>query len=134
MKEVKKIRGVGVTSLKVGARLHFIKKEKSSIGDKDKPSSPERELERFGKAKSRATDQLIDLEERTRKVIGKDEAEIFEIHRMLLDDEDLNQAILEKIDNKIKEYTYSADFLHICSEDFDKSTILASHIQLRKTK
>ncbi|MBR2444557.1 MAG: phosphoenolpyruvate--protein phosphotransferase [Clostridia bacterium] len=98
MKEVKKIRGVGVTSLKVGARLHFIKKEKSSIGDKDKPSSPERELERFGKAKSRATDQLIDLEERTRRVIGKDEAEIFEIHRMLLDDEDLNQAILEKID------------------------------------
>ena len=43
-------------------------------------------------------------------------------------------TILEKIDNKIKEYTYSADFLHICSEDFDKSTILASHIQLRKTK
>lgn len=97
MIEVKKIRGVGVTSLKVGGRLHFIKKEKSPTEGKGRTFNPQKELERFDKAKKRAMDQLIDLEERTRKVIGKDEAEIFEIHRMLIEDEDLNQGILEKI-------------------------------------
>ncbi|MBQ7907059.1 MAG: phosphoenolpyruvate--protein phosphotransferase [Clostridia bacterium] len=92
----KRIRGVGVTSLKVSGRLLFIKNE-GAYTSKEYTFDPKLQLIRLDKARDKARDQLLDLEERTRQVIGKDEAEIFEIHRMLLDDEDLIEAITKEI-------------------------------------
>ena len=42
--------------------------------------------------------------------------------------------ICEIKDNNITEAKYPIDFLYICSENFDNSSLLVSHIQFRKEK
>lgn len=47
---------------------------------------------------------------------------------------DEEYVILIKKENEIQELIYPIDFLLICSEDFDKSRLLASHIKFRMNK
>ena len=57
----------------------------------------EAELVRIRKAKHEAAEALRDMASRTEGSLGNDEAEIFEIHAMLLMDEDYTEAILTEI-------------------------------------
>lgn len=57
----------------------------------------EAELARLEEAKSVATAQLEEIYEKALKEVGEANAQIFEIHMMMLEDEDYNDAILEMI-------------------------------------
>lgn len=54
---------------------------------------PVAEWERFGKALDDARQQLLTLEEHTRSEVGEAETEIFDAHRMMLDDPEWHKAI-----------------------------------------
>lgn len=60
-------------------------------------SDTEGELMRLEKAKSEAKSQLREIYERALSEIGEEEAEIFEIHIMMIEDEDFNNAVTEII-------------------------------------
>ena len=53
----------------------------------------EHELERVNSAKELAVEQLTQIHEKALKEVGETNAEIFEIHIMMLDDEDYNDSI-----------------------------------------
>lgn len=47
---------------------------------------------------------------------------------------DEEYILLEKHGDEIKEYKGSIDWIHTCSEDFDSSMLLASHLWFKKEK
>ena len=51
------------------------------------------ECDRFETARVKAKEQLAQLYDKALEEVGKDNAEIFEIHQMMLDDEDYLDAI-----------------------------------------
>lgn len=58
---------------------------------------PQAELERFERAREEAREQLRALYDETLARLGEDAAAIFDIHRMMLDDEDYLDAVREMI-------------------------------------
>ena len=55
------------------------------------------ELERLEKAKRKATEQLRKIYEKALKEVGEANAQIFEIHMMMIEDDDYNEAITKMI-------------------------------------
>lgn len=55
------------------------------------------ELERLEKAKGKATEQLRKIYEKALKEVGEANAQIFEIHMMMIEDDDYNEAITKMI-------------------------------------
>ena len=55
------------------------------------------ELERYEKAKATAVEQLQELYEKAVQEVGEVNAQIFEVHSMLLDDDDYNESITNMI-------------------------------------
>ena len=93
MAKGKKYYGTGISTNLVCGKIKFLQTEKT---DKIKVSaleSKEKELERFEKARAQAIKEVKELEKRTLATIGEKEAKIFEIHAMLLEDEDYIDAI-----------------------------------------
>ncbi|MBP3796762.1 MAG: phosphoenolpyruvate--protein phosphotransferase, partial [Ruminococcus sp.] len=60
----------------------------------------EHELERVNSAKELAVQQLEQIHEKALKEVGETNAEIFEIHIMMLDDEDYNESIKSIIETQ----------------------------------
>lgn len=58
---------------------------------------PEAEIERYEDAKSMAIKQLQDLYQKALKEVGEANAAIFEVHQMMLEDEDFNEAIVNTV-------------------------------------
>ena len=56
-----------------------------------------KEIERFEAAKALAVEQLTAIHEKALNEVGTANAEIFEIHIMMLDDEDYNESIKSRI-------------------------------------
>ncbi|MBE5039095.1 phosphoenolpyruvate--protein phosphotransferase [Ructibacterium gallinarum] len=67
---------------------------------------PQREMERFLAAKETAAAQLKSLYDKACREVGEDNAAIFEIHQMMLDDADY----LESIENIIKNQSLGAEY------------------------
>ena len=63
-------------------------------------SDTEKELERYEQAKQTAGMQLDRLYEKAVKEVGEQNAAIFEIHRMMLDDEDYNDSVTNIINTQ----------------------------------
>lgn len=55
------------------------------------------EISRFDAAKEKALAQLEEIYEKALREVGETNAQIFEIHRMMIEDEDYNEAIVEMI-------------------------------------
>lgn len=72
--------------------------------------SPEEELARFSVAREEAREQLRAIFDQAMHQAGEEEATIFEIHQMMLDDEDYVDAIetLIKTENATAEYAVTA--------------------------
>ena len=70
----------------------------------------EQEWARFEKAQSQAQEQLAGLYEKALAEVGEDNAAIFEVHQMMLEDEDYTDAIHDIIErqNATAEYAVSA--------------------------
>ncbi len=74
-------------------RLRFIKENTKTSASVAKIGTKEEEKERFEEAKQKTLLRLEQMYKRARTELGKSEAEIFEIHKMLLCDEDFNEII-----------------------------------------
>ncbi len=72
--------------------------------------TPEKELARFKEARLKAQEQLGKLYEKALEKVGEDNAAIFEIHQMLLDDDDYTDAVKNVIEtqNATAEYAVTA--------------------------
>lgn len=58
------------------------------------------EIERFKSAREKSSQQLNSIMERAKKTLGEDKAAIFEGHIMLLEDEDLESEVINRIKTK----------------------------------
>ena len=82
----------------IGRILYYSKEEqmvqRKSIDD------PEAEWKRFEDAKEQASEQLNALYEKALKEVGEQGAAIFEVHGMMLEDDDFNDSIKNMIENQ----------------------------------
>ncbi|MCD8096303.1 MAG: phosphoenolpyruvate--protein phosphotransferase [Ruminococcus sp.] len=88
------------------------------------------EIKRFEQAKKLALSQLDEIYEKAVKEVGQANAQIFEIHKMMLDDEDFN----ESIENIIKAQSVNAEYaIAITSDNFSEmfSAMDNSYMQAR---
>lgn len=86
------IKGLGITNTSAMGKLRFFDRYAESESSAD-ISTPEEEKIIFEGALERAREQLLKLYKQTEENIGKKEAEIFEIHRMLLEDEEYIETV-----------------------------------------
>lgn len=84
--------------LKPRMDLRSIKKERSK--------NPRREMERFRAAVEIGIGQVNDLKRRMSDLVSKDEGALFDVHRLILED----PAIIEAIEAKILKERYVADY------------------------
>ena len=92
--------GVGAGRGIAHGRLSFRTARHGAAGNgttRQSTLTPEAERARFEKARGAARDHVSELTERAAAAAGEEAAAIFEIHGMLLDDEDFISAALEGI-------------------------------------
>lgn len=73
----------------------------------------EDELARFENAKQAALEQLGSVYEKALTDVGEENAQVFEIHMMMIEDEDYNDAITEMISNQ----SVNAEYAVSCASD-----------------
>ncbi|MBU2702398.1 6-phosphofructokinase [Sporomusaceae bacterium BoRhaA] len=93
---MKKIIGIGASpGIAIGIITH-LNNENCDISSV-RQGTLEEEQERFIQAQNQALEQLNDLEERTKKSFGEEEAKVFASHVLMLKDPMLESAVNEKI-------------------------------------
>ncbi|MDF2593304.1 MAG: phosphoenolpyruvate-protein phosphotransferase, partial [Clostridia bacterium] len=106
--------GNGVSKgIAIGSVL--VKKENSSDFMKKSITDADYEWIRFLKAKDIVKQQLEILVQQSRETIGEDEAQIFEAHILILEDEELANLIKIQIDNQKKNTEWA---VHEAAEHF----------------
>jgi phosphotransferase system enzyme I (PtsI) len=90
------LQGKGVSSGIAHGRLSFLDRKSLSV-EKRSVDDVEKEVERFNAAKQFAAGQLDALSASMADKIGKENALLFEIHRMMLEDSDYYDPIVELI-------------------------------------
>ena len=86
------IKGTGITNTSAMGKLRFF--DRYAVNESDtKIGTPEEERAIFEDALECAKEQLRKLYKKTEENIGEKEAEIFEIHRMLLEDEEYIETV-----------------------------------------
>lgn len=93
---MQKIRGNSVFGGIAVGKICVYKKEQQQI-KRRKTEDTDTELKRFQKAKEEALRQLHDLYEKAKKEVGEADAAIFEVHQMMLEDDDYIDAVKEII-------------------------------------
>ena len=81
------LKGIGV-SKGIGLGKTFIIKQKKAEVEKKTIKNYKEEIRRLEEARQKARRQLEELQRYTQKNIGEDESLIFEVHQMMLQDED----------------------------------------------
>ena len=81
-------------------KIRFLAKKQAEI--KENATDAAAELKRFEDAKALATEQLQGLYDKAVVEAGEEHAAIFEIHMMMLDDDDYNESITELINSEGK--------------------------------
>ena len=95
----KSYKGVGITNIKVRGKIKFLDLQDKKRAKREIKGSVSEEREHFFKAQKTAITQIKALEKKALLTLGEKEAQIFEIHAMLLEDEDFVEAILKEIGN-----------------------------------
>lgn len=83
------------TAIAIG-HAKIIKKRSPDV-EMVKVASAEDEISRFQRAKGRAVAELTDIYKRALREVGEANARIFEIHLMMLEDEDYNESVISII-------------------------------------
>lgn len=91
-----KYRGKGVYGAIAIGRISVFKRQDVQV-KRIKIENADDELARLEAAKEKASAQLREIYEKALKEVGEANAQIFEIHMMMLEDEDYNDAITEMI-------------------------------------
>ncbi len=86
-------------------KIHIIKKNEQQIV-RHKIEDCDKETERFEAAKTQAQNQLSELYDKAKTEVGETSAAIFEIHQMMLDDDDY----LNSVKNIITEQNVNAEY------------------------
>lgn len=88
--------GIGISNGKVGGKIKlWINKERKK--EHRKGADRRQELQRLDVARKIALDEIKKLEKKALLTLGEKEAQIFEIHAMLLEDEDFTASIIGEI-------------------------------------
>lgn len=91
-----KYQGKGVYGAVALGKVSVFNRQAVSV-KREKIHDTEAELKRLENAKSMAIKQLKEIYEKALREVGEDNATIFEIHMMMVEDEDYNDAITEMI-------------------------------------
>lgn len=91
-------KGIGVTSKKASGKLRLFDFESSYNFTKEKNLTKGEERARLLEAISGAAEHTRNIAKKARETLGVSEAQIFEIHAMLLEDEDFIKTALEEIE------------------------------------
>lgn len=102
---MKTLRGIGVSRGVAVGVLRFLTSAPAEE-PKRQVADPQAELERFDSARATASEQLGALAQETLEKLGEEEAQLFEIHQMMLEDDDY----LEAIQGLIQEGPYAAEY------------------------
>jgi phosphotransferase system enzyme I (PtsI) len=96
---VKELVGISVSSgIAIGKAFLHLEKDFPEISRFDiRESQIEAELERLGTAFAKATEEVRGLHEHAIREMGKDSAEIFTTHLMMLEDDDFKDQITSRI-------------------------------------
>jgi phosphotransferase system enzyme I (PtsI) len=106
--------GTGVSKgIAIGSVL--VKKESSNDFQKKSITDVEHEWKRFLKAREEGKQQLEVLVQQSRTSIGEEEAQIFEAHALILEDEELASLVKTQIDNQKKNTEWA---VHEAAEHF----------------
>ena len=87
-------------------RLYFYAKDKQQV-KRWKILNPEEELHRFEQAKEKAVEELNALYEKALGEVGAVNAEIFQVHAMMLEDEDYNDSVQNIIRSQMVNAEYA---------------------------
>jgi len=97
---MKTFQGIGVYSaIAIGKATKYVQKvtvRRTAIP----PNEIQAELEKLKTARAAACAELTQIYQTALQEIGQEQAEIFEIHRMMLEDEDYNNTISRIIENE----------------------------------
>lgn len=95
----------------------FFYEKNQIVVKREKVENPDAEITRFQKAKTTAQEQLQVLFEKAQKEVGESEAAIFEVHMMMLDDDDYCESIY----NIIRDQAMSAEYaVAVTGDNFSK--------------
>ncbi len=92
---MRKYFGKGVDSIAIG-KTKLFRRENTEV-KRQRISDTEAELERFESAKRHALAELDEIYKKALREVGEANANIFEIHKMMLEDEDYCEAIVSMI-------------------------------------
>ena len=87
-----RIQGKGVCGAVTMGKLYFYTKDNDTIS-RETVADPEAEQQRFDRARQQAAQELDTLHEKALREVGEIHAQIFEIHRMMLEDEDYCSSV-----------------------------------------
>lgn len=82
----------------IGKILYYSKNQQQV--KREKVTDPEAEIKRYEEAKAKAIEQLGELHDKAVAEVGEDNAMIFEVHAMMLEDEDYNDSVYNIIRNE----------------------------------
>ena len=78
----------------------YIFKRREAVVKRERSEDCEGEKARFESAKAKAIEQLGEIHEKALKEVGEANAQIFEIHMMMLEDDDYNESVNNIIDSQ----------------------------------
>ena len=113
---MKTLKGVSVFSGVAIGPLHYYKRETQAV-ERREIQDPQAEIGRFEAARQEAIQKLGELHDKTLADVGEANAAIFEIHQMMLDDQDYIDSVhgIITAQNVAAEYAVSAT-----AENFEK--------------
>lgn len=126
--EMKTVKGKGASGGLAKGRLYFYKRQQASVS-KERCFSKAEELEKLRLAIDRAAEELEALERETEANLGKSEAEVFLIHRMMLADGEFLSALEGYLDEG-----YSAEYAALQGSRDLASLLAASEDEYMKAR
>ena len=101
------LHGEGVCAGVAGGKLHVLHRQTET--PERQISDPEGEIARFDAARERAIAQLAALEEETQERLGQEQALLFQIHQMMLEDLDYRESVTGIISGQLMNAEYAVD-------------------------
>ena len=126
---MRRFAGKSVNNAIAVGKISVFKRDEPQIR-RESVSDSHTELQRFEYAKKLALEQLTEIYDKALKEVGETNAQIFEIHMMMLDDEDYNESVTSIITNQEVNAEYA---VAVTSDNFTEmfSCMEDSYMQAR---
>lgn len=96
---MEKFKGKGVYGAVAIGKVSVFKRQELSVR-RSHIEDIQAELNRFSQAKKRASEQLEEIYDKALREVGETNAQIFEIHMMMIEDEDYNESVVNIIETQ----------------------------------